>query len=135
MQKRSALDGANLVFLDPDNGIGAETEKHATFREIDLLRKPGRAIVFITFPGHNLKHDALLQRLHEQLAAEVGAESAITLRTSVSVPRSSGSRYYVPRARWFTVVEPDVELTARAQAFAIALGSVPRVSAQLSGNS
>ena len=135
MQKRSALDGANLVFLDPDNGIGAETEKHATFKEIRLLRKPGRAIVFITFPGHNLKHDVLVQQLHEQLAAEVGAETAITLRTSVSVPRAAGSRYYVPRARWFTVVEPDAELTARARAFAIALGAVPRVSAQLSGNS
>jgi len=134
-QKRSTLDGANLVFLDPDNGIGAETKKHATFKEIRLLCKPGRAIVFITFPGHSLKHDVLVQQLHEQLAAEVGAETAITLRTSVSVPRSAGSRYYVPRARWFTVVEPDAELTARARAFAIALGSVPRVSAQLSGNS
>ena len=51
MHKRSALDGANIVFLDPDNGVGAETEKHATFTEIRLLRKPGRAIVFITFPG------------------------------------------------------------------------------------
>ncbi len=129
--KRNALDDANLVFLDPDNGIGAETEKHATFKEIRLLHKAGRAIVFITFPGHNLKHDALLQHLHEQLAAEVGAETAITLRTSVSVPRSAGSRYYVPRARWFTVVEPDAELTARAQAFAVALASVPRVRTRL----
>ena len=50
-RKRNALDGANLVFLDPDNGIGKETQKHATFSEIRLLRKPGRAIVFITFPG------------------------------------------------------------------------------------
>ena len=58
-RKRNALDGANLVFLDPDNGIGKETQKHATFSEIRLLRKPGRAIVFITFPGRNMQHDAL----------------------------------------------------------------------------
>ena len=50
-RKRSALDGADIVFLDPDNGIGGETQKHATFSEIRLLRKPGRAIVFITFLG------------------------------------------------------------------------------------
>lgn len=131
MHKRSALDGANIVFLDPDNGIGAETEKHATLTEIRLLRKPGRAIVFITFPGRNLKHDALLRQLHERLAVEVGAETVITLRTNVSVPCSAGSRSYVQRQRWFTIVEPDAELTARAQAFAIALASVPRVRARL----
>jgi hypothetical protein len=131
MHKRSALDGANIVFLDPDNGVGAETEKHATLTEIGLLRKPGRAIVFITFPGRNLKHDALLRQLHERLAVEVGAENVITLRTNVSVPRAAGSRSYVQRQRWFTVVEPDAELTARAQAFAIALASVPRVRARL----
>jgi hypothetical protein len=135
MHKRSALDGANIVFLDPDNGVGTESEKHATFTEIRLLRKPGRAIVFITFPGRNLKHNALLLRLHERLAVEVGVETMITLRTNVSVPRAAGSRSYVQRQRWFTVVDPGPELTARAQAFAIALGSVPRVSAQLSGNS
>jgi hypothetical protein len=114
MQKRSALDGANIVFLDPDNGVGTESEKHATFTEIRLLRKPGRAIVFITFPGRNLKHDALLRQLHERLAVEVGAENVITLRTNVSVPRAAGSRFYVQRQRWLTVVEPDAELTARA---------------------
>ena len=31
MRKRSALDRADIVFLDPDNGVGDETEKHATF--------------------------------------------------------------------------------------------------------
>lgn len=130
-QKRSALNGANIVFLDPDNGIGTETEKHATFTEIRLLRSPGRAIVFITFPGRNLKHDALLRQLHERLAVEVGAASVITLRTNVSVPCAAGSRSYVQRQRWLTVVEPDDELTARAQAFAIPLASVPRVRARL----
>ena len=131
MQKRGALDGANIVFLDPDNGVGAESEKHATFTEIRLLRRLGRAVVFITFPGRNLKHDALLRQLHERLAVEVGAGNVITLRTNVSVPRAAGSRSYVQRQRWFTVVEPDAELTARAQAFAIALASVPRVRARL----
>jgi hypothetical protein len=126
-RKRSALDGADIVFLDPDNGIGGETEKHATFSEIRLLRKPGRAIVFITFPGRSMKHDALLQQLHERLAVETDAENIVTLRTNVSVRRSIGSSSYVQRQRWFTVVDPDAELTARAQAFAAELAAVPRV--------
>jgi hypothetical protein len=131
MQMHSALEGADIVFLDPDNGVGAETEKHATFTEIRLLREPGRVIVFITFPGRNLKHDVLLEQLYECLAAEVGAERVITLRTNVSVPRATGSSSYVQRQRWFTVVDPDAELIVRAKAFTLALASVPRVRARL----
>ena len=127
-RKRNVLDGANLVFLDPDNGIGKETQKHATFSEIRLLRKPGRAIVFITFPGRNMKHDALLRQLHERLADEADAENIVTLRTSVSVPSAAG---YVPRLRWFTLVDPDYELIVRAQAFERALAFVPHVKARL----
>ena len=130
-RKRSALDGADIVFLDPDNGIGGETEKHATFSEIRLLRKPGRAIVFITFPGRSMKHAALLQQMHERLSVETDAENIVTLRTNVSVPRAIGSSSYVQRQRWFTVVDSDAELRARAQAFATALASVPRVRSQL----
>jgi hypothetical protein len=130
-RKRSALDGADIVFLDPDNGVGRETEKHATFSEIRLLRRPERAIVFITFPGRSMTHDALLRQLHERLMVEADAGNLITLRTNVSVPRTAGSRSYVQRQRWFTVVDPDAELTARAQTFATALASVPRVRARL----
>jgi hypothetical protein len=127
-RKRSALDGADIVFLDPDNGIGEDGEKHATCSEIRLLRQPGRAVAFITFPKR-VKHDIQLQQLHQRLAAETDAETIMTLRTSVSVRVAGGS--YVPRARWFTIVDPDAELTARARAFATALESVPRVRARL----
>jgi hypothetical protein len=130
--KRTALDGANIVFLDPDNGLGAETAKHATLSEIKLLRRTGRAIVFITFPGRNKPHDVLVQHLHEQLRDEAQA-NAITLRTSVSVPRTTGSLAFVPRLRWFTVVDPDAALVARANEFASKLKELPRVSAQLDG--
>jgi hypothetical protein len=130
-RKRSALDDADIVFLDPDNGVGAETQKHATFSEIRLLRKPGRAIVFITFPGRSMKHDVLLGQLHARLAAETNAGNIATLRTNVSVPSAVGSSSYVQRQRWFTVVDADAELTARAQTFAAALASIPRVRAQL----
>ncbi len=130
--KRTALDSADIVFLDPDNGLGEMSEKHASISEIGLLRKPGRAIVFITFPGR-VKHDVLLKQLHERLATEAGAGKVVTLRTNVSVPRGDGSPYYVQRQRWFTIVDPDVELINRAEAFAKALASVPRVRARLDG--
>ncbi|MGJ4935142.1 hypothetical protein [Bradyrhizobium sp. HKCCYLRH3083] len=64
-RKRTAFDGADIVFLDPDNGIGADSEKQATLSEIRLPRKPDGAIVFITFPGRTMPHDAILRRLHE----------------------------------------------------------------------
>ena len=130
-RKRNMLDSADLIFLDPDNGVGSETEKHATFSEVRLLRKPGRAIVFITFPGRNLPHDAILQQLHERLTVECDTENVITLRTNVSVPRAPGSSSYVQRQRWFTIVDPDAELEARAQKFCASLASIPRVRAKL----
>ena len=131
--ERIALDGADIVFLDPDNGVGAESKKHATFSEIRLLRKPARAIVFVTFPGRAMPHDALLRRLHERLAVEADAENVITLRTNASVPRAVGASSYVQRQRWFTVVDPDAELIARSQCFAKAIASIPRVTARLDG--
>jgi len=127
-RKRKELDGADLVFLDPDTGIGKASEKHATFSEIRLLRKPKRAIVIITFPHQGKKHDVQLARLHERLAAETH-ENIVTLRTSVSVPTAAGK--YVPRVRWFTVVDADAELHYRAREFETALKSVRRVTAQL----
>lgn len=130
-RKRTALASADLVFLDPDNGVGSKTEKHATFSEVSLLRRPARAIAFITFPGRNLPHDAALLRLHERLVVETHTENIFTLRTNVSVPLTAESRSYVQRQRWFTVVDADADLTARAQVFAVALTSVPRVRARL----
>jgi hypothetical protein len=132
IRKRNELDGADVVFLDPDIGIGREgTESYATFSEVRLLRRAGRAVIFISFPRRNTKHDALVQQLHEGLAIYAGARNVATLRTNVSVPRAEGSPYVVQRPRWFTIVDPDVQLMARSRAFAKALASVPRVRAQL----
>lgn len=132
-QKRERLRPADLIFLDPDNGLGKCSPKHATLSELRLLRRPGRAIVFITFPGRNMPHDSMLRQLHQCLIAETGTRHQITLRTTVSIPRAEGSRLHVPRQRWFTIVDPDTSLAVRAQMFATALGSVPRVRVRLDG--
>lgn len=127
IRKRKELDGADIMFLDPDNGIGGETTKHATLSEIRLLRRPGRAIVFITFPGRTVKHDDLLNHLHVRVASETEARSIVTLRTSVSVPSAPNAKLYVPRQRWFTVVDPDEEVVKRVHDFAGRLTTLPRV--------
>jgi hypothetical protein len=132
-RKRAALERADLIFLDPDNGLGRATEKHATFSEVQLLRRTGRALVFITFPGRNMPHDSIVKELHHRLEIETGTEHCITLRISVMVPRAGGWPLHVPRQRWFTIVDPDASLAARVRRFATALGSVPRVRVRLDG--
>ena len=129
--KRDTRAGADLVFLDPDNGLGEATEKHATFSELRLLRQLGRAVAFITFPGRSMKHDALVQHLHDRLAEETGADRILTLRTSVSVLRSAGSAFLVPRQRWFTVIDVDEALIDRATQCADRLNAMARVKAEL----
>jgi hypothetical protein len=129
-QKRAILKDADIVFLDPDNGIGAETEKHATLSELKLLRRSRRTIVFISFPGRSAPHEMLLKQLHEKLARDVGAKQLRTLRTNVSVPRTEGSRSYVQRQRWLTLIDPDEQSIVRAHVFAGKLNSVPRVTAK-----
>lgn len=78
-----------------------------------------------------MTHDALLKQLHKRLSIETGTDNIATLRINVSVPRAAGSSSYVQRQRWFTVIDPDAELMARAHAFATALASVPRARAKL----
>ena len=128
--KHQVLGECDLVFLDPDNGLGTDPEKHATFEEVKRLRKAGRAIVFITFPKR-IKHDLQVRELHAKLVAEAGAKAAFTIRTSVSVPGAKPGSF-VPRARWFTVVDGDTELWTRAHLFAEKLSAIPRAKAEIS---
>lgn len=129
--KRDALAAADIVFLDPDNGLGSETPKHATFSELRLLRRPGRSIVFISFPSRSATYAEQVLRLHDRLRSDADADRVITLRTNVSVPRGDGSAYLVQRPRWFTVVDPDDEIASRLDDFAIALNAVPRAKATI----
>ncbi|MFD2262635.1 hypothetical protein ACFSM5_07025 [Lacibacterium aquatile] len=128
-QKRIALADADIVFLDPDNGLGRESKKHATLSEVRHLRRPDRALVFITFPGRDLPHKELVVRLHERLALETGAQDIFTLRTTVSIQTAKGS--FVPRTRWFTILDTDQQLSERIHAFANEVARIPRVKASL----
>ena len=130
-RKNAALEGADIVFLDPDNGLGDSGKKHATYSELLRLRGSGRPIAFITFPGRQFTHDVMVSNLHHQLKSMCGVGSVITLRTSVSVPRAPGSPYVVQRQRWFTVTDPDEVLVERAARFAEDLSRLRRAKAVL----
>lgn len=74
-----------------------------------------------------------LQRLHKQLSAQTGAKEVVTVRTNVSVPAAERPHSHVQRQRWFTLIDPDAELIARARAFAGKFTCIPRVRAMLDG--
>jgi len=127
---RAGLEEANLVFLDPDNGLGTNPEKHATFDEVRQFRKSGRTIVFITFPGR-VKHDLQVRLLHQKLRLETGAETIFTLCSHVSVRSDKNPKLFLPRFRWFTVIDSDATLLAKSDNFAKALSAIPRAGARI----
>jgi hypothetical protein len=128
--KRTLLDSSELVFLDADNGLGKDPRKHATYSEVRQLRRSGRAVVFITFPGRTKSHDLQVESLHKRLTSETGTSSILTLRTCVSVPQPGGNGY-TPRFRWFTILDMDVAMTLRVSTYAAALSLIPRVKVML----
>jgi hypothetical protein len=132
-RKRTTLEGADIVFLDPDNGVGAESIKHATFSEIRLLRRARRVIVCITFPHRNLSYQDQLEELHERIISKTGANQIATLKINVSISRGDGSRFVVQRQRWFTILDADSEVMTRVVSFAKAVSTVPAVTARLVG--
>jgi hypothetical protein len=126
----SALDQASIVFLDPDNGVGAVSQRHATVAEIASLRKPGRTIVLIKFPGRDKTHAEQVEKYHSAIRSGAGALSTVTVRTNVFV-RASELAHWVPRARWFTLVDADDQLIERAAQFAARLNRIDKCSAHV----
>ena len=127
---RAELSAGNLIFLDPDNGIGNDSDKHASMSEIEMLRERGRSVVLITFPERK-KHPKQVQDLHTTLLDSTGALSAVTLRVCVSVALAPQSPYTVPTFRWLTVLDADGDLLDRMKTFSKALNRIPRVKAEL----
>lgn len=115
------LADCDLVFVDPDNGLGRLTPRHATLEEIKALRRPGRTIVLIKFPGR-VPFDIQEDDYHAILQAETGAERIMTLRSSVAVPSANGQK--VPRFRWFTLLDHDGTLADQVSAFTNRLGMI-----------
>ncbi len=120
---------ANIVFLDPDNGVGAANERHATWEEIAALRQPDRALVLITFPKRE-NHDLQVEKHHHLLQAQTGAASLLTVRTCVSV-EIVNRRGRIPPNRWFTIVDADDSLIERAKQFVGNLNGIENCKADM----
>lgn len=124
------LADRDFVFLDPDNGLGRSTPRHATAEEIKALRRPGRSIMLIKFPGR-VRFDAQEDAYHAQLRDTTGATRIMTLRSSVTIPGINGRK--VPRFRWFTLLDYDDGLAARMADFCGRLEDIQGVRASIRG--
>ena len=122
---RRSLEHTSIIFLDPDNGVGGETERHSTVAEVAAMRQPGRAVVLIRFPGRKQKHAQQLEEYHNFLRDRAGAVSVFTVCTCVWLQQ--------PRVRWFTIVDGDATLIARAKHFAEILNRIEKCSAEVVG--
>lgn len=134
----AVLREADIIFLDPDNGLGNGTERHATITEVAAMRKPGRSVVLIKFPGRK-NHDQQIEEYHALLRSRAGASSVVTVRTCVSIAvlNKRGLLQVVPRVRWFTIIDPDDASIDRAKQFAQKLNEIEKCKAEVvfgSGN-
>jgi hypothetical protein len=129
---KNTLQEASIVFLDPDNGVGAASERHTTVEEIAAMRRPGRAVVLIKFPKRE-NHDLQVKKHHGLLKAQTGAARLVTVRTCVSVAVVNKRRTLqrVPRNRWFTIVDADDVLIERAKQFACNLNGIEKCTADV----
>jgi hypothetical protein len=121
LDMKAALEGSSVVFLDPDNGIGA-TERHATLHEVEAMRQIGRAVVLIKFPGRT-NHDRQLEAFHASLRSQTRCSSLATVRTTVWIKQ--------PTLRWFTIIDADDSLMARAERFVYTLNGIAGCKADL----
>lgn len=124
---KATLEPASLIFLDPDNGIGQPSRKHATLDELAELRTYGRALSFITFPGRTAAHTRQLEDLHAALDRRMPACHPTTLTTCVSLSNPNNPNRFHPRIRWFTVVDGGHGLHERLHRFSERLNNIPRV--------
>jgi hypothetical protein len=128
----TVLQEASIIFLDPDNGVGS-TEKHTTVAEVAALRRPGRAVVLIKFPGRNDTHEKQIEAYHGLLRDQTGAVTMVTVRTCVSIGVLNKRRMLqkVPRVRWFTIVDADDALVKRAEQFVCKLNGIETCKADI----
>lgn len=116
------LDESDLIFLDPDNGLGRHRTKHARVADIVALRRPRRAFAIIKFPGRHATHAIQIASLHQQLINN-GFREPITVSTCVCIAGRNGLQ--IPRHRFFTLVDGSNQARQQVYAFAGRLNSLP----------
>ncbi|MBM3967817.1 MAG: hypothetical protein FJ308_22585 [Planctomycetes bacterium] len=119
------LEDSDLIFLDPDNGLGRHRTKHANVADLVSLRRSRRALAIIKFPGRHATHATQIVNLHQQLV-DAGFRHPITLNTCVRIVGQNGRM--VPRHRFFTLVDGTEQARQRVNFFADRLNSLPPVA-------
>lgn len=120
-----ALEKPNLVFLDPDNGLGKHRTKHARITDLVALKRPRRALAIIKFPGRHATHATQIANLHQQLV-DAGFRSPITVSTCVQIVSQTGRT--VPRHRFFTLVDATAAARQQVLNFADRLNELDRTT-------
>jgi hypothetical protein len=120
-----AMANADFVFLDPDNGLGSGTRKHARISDILALRCKNRIVTIIKFPGRHKSHQDQILDLHRELIHS-GFHKPLTLITCVHV--AHGKNAWVPRHRFFTIARGNEKIRARVLDFARRLNELDKVT-------
>jgi hypothetical protein len=120
------LRDCGLVFLDPDNGVGAPSRRHATLGEVRGFLRPGRAVLLIKFPAR-VAFAQQVRGYHVELHGSCGAHSVITLQASCTVGRG------VARC-WFTLLDGSEDAERRFRSFAARLETIPGARAPIAAS-
>jgi hypothetical protein len=115
---------ADVVFLDPDNGLGRGPRKHARITDLVALRRENRVLSIIKFPGRHKSHQDQVSDLHRDLQ-DSGFQDPLTVITCVHVVTRRNAS--VPRHRFFTIAGGDDNIRARAENYAQRLNGLARV--------
>ncbi len=81
------------------------------------MRQPGRAVVLIKFPRRD-NHDRQLEAYHASLQEQTHCSCLATVRATIWVKQ--------PTVRWFTMIDADDTLIAKAGRIAHALSGIRR---------
>jgi hypothetical protein len=120
---RQKLEKSRLLFIDPDNSVHPHpTIRHASYKEVNLLRERGRALLLIKFPAR-IPYDRQVKEYGEALRNFAGAERSLTLRTRTMLQIENGNGT-VSRSRWFTLIDGDQVLEERFRLFAMLANSI-----------
>ena len=105
------LESCDVVFADPDIGLG-EKKEHAKLDEVMALGRRGRPVIIIKFPHRHAKHPQQLDQLHRLFKGH----SVTTVRTCVTIEH--------PLIAWFSIVNATDGMNSAAQEFAERLNTI-----------
>ena len=118
-QMSELLEPSDVVFVDPDNGIGAATKLHVTVEEVEALGRNKRPVIMIKFPHRNAKYPEQLDELHQLF----NGRPITTVMTSVWVKQ--------PRATWFSIINSTELMNVAAQEFVERFNSIQHAKAEV----